>query len=138
MNKTLNTLLILLVALPWSAITAGACPMRHVLQEEQSEAQHQPSCCSHEQAGGSHKSQHTRHNKTPGCNGDCCPICHLVQDTPQNGEELVQLPPVYSKIATLVPETAIREFAAVSQEDNFPFTLQFLHLKIPIPVPLRI
>lgn len=139
MNKALNTLLILLVALPWSAITAGACPMRHALQEEQSETQNKPSCCSHEQAGESHQDQHnTRQNKTPGCNGDCCPVCHLVQDTPQNGEELVQLPPIYSKVSILIPEIALPEFAAVSQEYSLPLTLEYLHLKIPIPVPLRI
>lgn len=139
MNKVLNTLLILFLALPWSAITAGACPMRHSLQEEQSAAQHKPSCCSHEQAGGSHQdAHHAQNHKTPGCSGDCCPVCHLVQDTPQNGEELVQLPPVYSKVSVLIPEIAQPEFISASQEYSLPLTLEYLHLKIPIPIPLRI
>jgi hypothetical protein len=135
MNKTLNALLMLLIAFPWFAITAAACPMRHALQEEHSEAQHKPGCCSHEQAGVAH---HARHHKTPGCNGDCCPVCHLVQDTPQDGEDLVQLPPVHSKIILLNPEIAKTRFASVSQEYSPPLTLEYLHLKIPIPVTLRI
>jgi hypothetical protein len=139
MKKALNTLLMLLVALPWSAITAGACPMRHTVQAEQTEPERQPGCCSHKQQGAPHQGPtHDQQNKNAGCNGDCCPFCHLVQDTPQAGAAIFHLNVSHLTIPVLFPEIAVNDFVSGIKGHLVPSSNSYLRLKIPITTPLRI
>ena len=137
MKQFLVPFLMLLLAFPWSAITAGACPMRHAPKTEQSEQSHHPGCCCHNHADGSHQNSHHDQNGSSACNGNCCPVCHLVQDTPQAVDDIQTLP-VYPKVAVPLPEYSAADFALCSNNTAIQASADYLHLKIPIPVHLRI
>jgi len=139
MKKLLPIVLMVLLTLPWSAISAGACPMKHAAAQVKPAPEERPSCCSHENTGDSHQVTNRNHRNNNGsCNGDCCPVCHLVQDTPQDNDEIFSVTINYPKIIGSLPNTFIESFKAVVHSSLYPSVARLRHLKRPVAVLLRI
>lgn len=138
MKKSFVTLLILLLTFPCSSAGGGLCPICNAGKTLNSNVSHKKSCCEKHEHASHECAQHKSHAKHAGCHGDCCAGCRLLNSNAQANESVQGISFVHFQTVSIMPDLTVKDFTSILYRPILPATTRYLHLKIPINVPLRI